>query len=181
MSKSELEKEIKIGSNVMALVVVKEIENKKEIPQKVKPILEEVMDALSRKHALLIFMLIKVVGLEMVKDPKVRVKAIKMLHHLKTEEKYVKCVEQINKHKKRLEFEVENVVWVHINMDRFVAWKFGRLKSMVDGPFDIIEKIGENAYNLELQDNSDILPTSDVKDLRSYQGEDLRASLFSQP
>ena len=45
-----------------------------------KSILEEVMDALSRKHALLTFMLIKVVGLEMVKDPKVRIKGIKMLH-----------------------------------------------------------------------------------------------------
>ena len=52
---------------------------------------------------------------------------------------------------------------------------------MVDGPFNSIEKIGENAYNLELSDNSDILPASNVKDLRSYQGEDLRASLFSQP
>ena len=90
-------------------------------------------------------------------------------------------MEQTNKHKKLLEFEVEAVVWVHINMDRFLAWKFGRLKSMVDGPFNIIEKIGENAYNLELLDIFDILLTSKVKDLRSYQGEDLRASLFSPP
>ena len=86
-----------------------------------KPILEEVLDALSRKHALLTSMLVKVVGLEMVKDPKVRVKGIKMLHRLKTEEKYVKCVEQTNKHRKLLEFEVEDVVWVHINTDRFLA------------------------------------------------------------
>ena len=44
------------------------------------------------------------------------------------------------------------------------------LDSMLDGPFNIIEKIGENAYNLELPDNSKILHTSNVKDLRSYQG-----------
>ena len=74
-----LEKEIEVGSDVMALVVVEEIESEKEIPQEVKSILEEVMDALSRKHALLTFMLIKVVELEMVKDPKVRVKGVKML------------------------------------------------------------------------------------------------------
>ena len=90
-------------------------------------------------------------------------------------------MEQTNKHKKLLYFEVEEVVWVHINTDRFLAWKFGRFKSVVDGPFNIIEKIGENAYNLELPDIFDILPTFNVKDLRSYQGEDLRASLFSQP
>ena len=82
------------------------------------------MDALSRKHALLTSMLVKVVGLKMVKDPKVRVKVIKMLHCLKTKEKYAKYMEQKNKHSKLLEFEVENVVWVHINADRFMAWKF---------------------------------------------------------
>ena len=83
------------------------------------------MDALSRKRALLTSMLVKVVGLKMVKDPKIRVKAIKMLHHLKTEEKYAKCVEQKNKHRKLLEFEEEDVVWVHINTNRYLAWKFG--------------------------------------------------------
>ena len=65
-----------------------------------------------------------------------------MLHRLKTEVKYANCVEQTNKHEKLLEFEVEDVVWVHINTNIFMAWKFGRLKSMVDGPFNIIEKIG---------------------------------------
>ena len=61
----------------MTLVVVEETESEKEISQEVKSILEEAMDALSRKHALLTSMLVKVVGLEMVKDPKVRVKGIK--------------------------------------------------------------------------------------------------------
>ena len=64
LSKSDLE--IKDGSNVMALVVVEEIESGKEIPQEVKPILEEVMDILSRKHVLMTSMQVKVVRLEMV-------------------------------------------------------------------------------------------------------------------
>ena len=51
---------------------------------------------------------------------------------------------------------------------------------MVDVSFNIIQKTGENAYNLELHDNSYMSPTSNVKDLRSYHGEDLRASLFFQ-
>ena len=117
----------------------------------------------------------------MVNDPKARVKGIKMLHRLKTEEKYVNSVEQTNKHKELYEIEVEDMVWAHINTDIFLAMKFGRLKLVVDGSFNIIEKMGENAYNLELADNSKILHTSNVKDLRSYLGEDLRASLFSQP
>ena len=52
-SKSELEKEIEVGSYVMTLDVVEETESEKEIPQEVKAILEEDVEALSRKHALL--------------------------------------------------------------------------------------------------------------------------------
>ena len=71
----------------------------------------------------------------------------------------MKCVEQTNKHRKQLEFKVEDMVWVHLNIDRFLAWKFGRLKLMVDSSFNINKKIRENAYNLEPPDNSDILRT----------------------
>ena len=35
-----------------------------------------------------------------------------------------------------------------------------------------------NAYKLKLPDDNNILPTFNVKDLRLYHGEDLRASLF---
>ena len=61
----------------MALVIDEEIEGEKEIPQEVKLILEEVMDTLSKKHALLTSMEVKVVVLEMVKDPTVKDKHYK--------------------------------------------------------------------------------------------------------
>ena len=44
LSKSELEKEIKAGSDVMALVAIEETESEKEIPKEVKPILAEFVD-----------------------------------------------------------------------------------------------------------------------------------------
>ena len=43
-SKSESEKEIKVGSDVIDLVLVHEIEIEKEIPQEVKPNLEACVD-----------------------------------------------------------------------------------------------------------------------------------------
>ena len=52
-----------------------------------------------------------------------------------------------------------DLVWVHLNNDIFLAWKFGRLKSMVDCPFEIIVKRGENAYKLEMPDDYDISHT----------------------
>ena len=54
------------------------------------------------------------------------------------------------------------------------------LRARVDGPSKIIKKIGKNAYKLELPHENNILPTFNSKDLRSYHGEDLRASLFFQ-
>ena len=50
----------------------------------------------------------------------------------------------------------------------------------VDEPFRVVEKIRENAYKLELSDDYEVSPTFNVKNLRSYHGEDLRTSFFCQ-
>ena len=116
-------------------------------------------------------------------DAEVRAKEIKKLHEevrLKIEKNNAKYVEQPNRRRKYVEFEVGELVWVHLRKDRFPPGKFGKLKPRVDGPFKIIEKIGENAYKLQLPDEYEISPMFNVKDLRAYHGEDLRASLFSQ-
>ena len=116
-------------------------------------------------------------------DAEVRAKEIKKLHEevrLKIEKNNAKYVEQANRRRKYVEFEVGELVWVHLRKDRFPPGKFGKLKPRVDGPFKIIEKIGENAYKLQLPDEYEISPMFNVKDLRAYHGEDLRASLFSQ-
>ena len=117
-------------------------------------------------------------------DAEVRAIEIKKLHEevrLKIEKQNAKYVEQANRRHKYVEFEVGNLVWVHLCKDRFPLGKFGKLKPRVDDPFKIIEKIGENAYKLQLPDEYEISPMFNVKDLRAYHDEDLRASLFSQP
>ena len=115
-------------------------------------------------------------------DVEVRAKEIKLHEEvrLKIEKQNAKYVEQENRCRKYVEFEVGDLVWVHLCKDRFPPGKFGKLKTRVDGPFKIIEKIGENANKLQLLDEYEISPMFNVKDLRAYHGEDLRASLFSQ-
>ena len=98
----------------------------------------------------------------------------------KIEKNNAKYVEQANRRRKYVEFEVGELVWVHLRKDTFPPGKFGKLKPRVDGPFKIIEKIGENAYKLQLPDEYEISPMFNVKVLRAYHGEDLRASLFFQ-
>ena len=85
------------------------------------------------------------------RDAEVRAKEIKKLHEevrLKIEKKNAKYVEQANRRRKYVEFEVGELVWVHLRKDKIPPGKFGKLKPRVDGPFKIIEKIGENAYKL---------------------------------
>ena len=89
-------------------------------------------------------------------------------------------MEQANRRCKYVEFEVGELVWVHLCKVRFSPGKFGKLKPRVDGPSKIIEKIGEYAYKLQLPEEYEISPMFNVKDLRAYHGKDLRASLFSQ-
>ena len=57
------------------------------------------------------------------------------------------------------------------------VWK---AKPRVDGSLKKVEKIREKAYRLKLPNDYDISPTFDVKDLRPYLGENLRASFFYQ-
>ena len=55
------------------------------------------------------------------------------------------------------------MVWVHLRKDRFPLGKFGKLKPRIDGPFKITEKIGENAYKLQLPDEYEISQMFNVK------------------
>ena len=89
-------------------------------------------------------------------DVEVRAKEIKKLHEevrLKIEKKNAKYVEQANKRRKYVEFEVGELVWVHLRKNRLPPGKFGKLKPRVDGPFKIIEKIGEMPTSCSCQTN----------------------------
>ena len=53
-----------------------------------------------------------------------------------------------------------------------------KLNAKARGSSRIINKIRENAYKLKLIDEYDTSHIFNVKDLRTYHGEDLRTSLF---
>ena len=55
-----------------------------------------------------------------------------------------------------------------------------KLRTRIDDPSKIIKEIIKNAYKLEFPNENNFLLTFNVKDLRPYHVEDLRASPFSQ-
>ena len=83
---------------------------------------------------------------------------------------------QANKGYQRLVFDPRG--WIRLHM---IKERFSKFRTRIDGPSKIIKKIRKNAYKLELPNDNNILPTFNVKDLRPYHGEDLRASFFFFP
>ena len=77
--------------------------------------------------------------------------------------------------KQALVFDPVGWIWLHMIKERC-----SKLCTRIDGPSKIIKKIRKNAYKMELPNENNILPTFNVKDLRPYHGEDLRACLFKR-
>jgi len=73
-------------------------------------------------------------------------------HHIKQqiESKVGKYVEHSNKGRKALIFEPGDWVWLHLRKDRFPTHKKSKLMPHGDGPFQVIKRINDNAYELNL-------------------------------
>ena len=55
---------------------------------------------------------------------------------------------RVNKHRKKTEFNLGDLVWLHLRKERFLSRRKNKLMVRRDGPFKIIEKVGDNACNL---------------------------------
>ena len=47
-------------------------------------------------------------------------------------------------------FQVGGLVWIHLRKERFPSKKKNPLMPKVDGPFEVLEKINDNAYKVDL-------------------------------
>jgi hypothetical protein len=64
---------------------------------------------------------------------------------------------------------------------RFPAYKKSKLQPRVDGPFQILERINENAYKVDLPGEYGVTATFNVCDLILFDvDDDLRSNLFKE-
>jgi hypothetical protein len=77
-----------------------------------------------------------------------------------------------DKGRKQLDFEPGDLVWLHLRKERFPDLRKSKLMPRADGLFKVLEKINENAYNLDLPADFGVSPTFNIANLKPYLGEE---------
>ena len=86
-----------------------------------------------------------------------------------------------NKGRRQVHFEPGDWVWVHMRKERFPAHKQSKLHPRGDGPFQVLERINDNAYKLDLPCEYNISATFNVSNLSpSDVGDDSRMNPFEE-
>jgi len=73
-----------------------------------------------------------------------------------------------NKHRKPLEFQPGDLVWLHFRKERFPSRRKNKLMARSDVPFEVLEKVGSNAYKLQLLGDMAVSATFKIGDLSPY-------------
>ena len=75
-----------------------------------------------------------------------------------------------NKGKRVRSFNEGDLVWLHLRKERFPQLRKSKLSLRGDGPFQIIKKINNNAYQLDLPAEYGVHPTFNITDLVPFTG-----------
>jgi len=84
-------------------------------------------------------------------DGKKKAEFVKMIHEkarLNIERRTQQYVQQANKGRKKVVFERGDWVWLHLRKDRFLEKRRSKLLPRGDRPFQVVERINDNAYKL---------------------------------
>jgi len=73
-------------------------------------------------------------------------------------------------------------VWIHLRKDRFPSKRKSKLMPRADGPFEVLEKVNDNAYKVDLPGDYGVSCTFNVANLKPYYEdnhlENLRTNSF---
>jgi len=84
-------------------------------------------------------------------------------------EKYLK---HNNKGKREMIFEEGDWVWLHLRKDRFPTKRKSKLSPREDDPFQVLKRINNNAYQIDLPEEYGVHTTFDVMDLTPFVGSE---------
>ena len=65
-------------------------------------------------------------------------------------ESNAKYKDRVDRHRRRVTFNVGDYVWAVLTKDRFPVGEYSKLKEQKIGPCEVLQKINDNAYRLRL-------------------------------
>lgn len=89
-----------------------------------------------------------------------------------------------DKGRKHVFFKPGDLVWLHFRKERFPSKRRSKLSPRADGPFKVLSKVNDNAYEIDLSGNTSASATINVADLQPYYDPDedlpsLRSNFFT--
>jgi len=115
-------------------------------------------------------------------DANQRVEEIKKLHErvkARIEKINATYSSQANKGRKKKVFQPGDLVWLHLRKERFPSKRKGKLMPRADGPFEVLERVNDNAYKIDLPGDYQVSATFNVSDLSPYEDDDTLSNLRS--
>ena len=113
-------------------------------------------------------------------DGEKKAEFVKKFHErarLNIERRTEQYLKQANKGRHKQVFEPGDWVWLHMRKERFPTQRRSKLLPRGDGPFQVLERINDNAYKLDLPGEYNVSATFNVSDLSPFDtGEDLRTN-----
>jgi hypothetical protein len=118
---------------------------------------------------------------QLIKEKADFVKQIHEKARLNIERRMEQYATKANKGRRQLVFEPGDWVWLHMRKERFLAKRHSKLLPREDGPFQVLERINDNAYKLDLPGEYNVSATFNVTHLSPFDvGDDLRANPFQE-
>ena len=115
-------------------------------------------------------------------DGHLKADLVKKIHEtarLNIERRTEQYAKHANKGRTKVVFEPGDWVWLHMRKERFPEQRRSKLLPRGDGPFQVLERINDNAYKLDLPGEYKVSATFNVTDLSPFDaGDDLRANPF---
>ena len=88
------------------------------------------------------------------------------------EKQNFKVASRINKGWKKIIFQPDDWVWIHFRTERFTSQRKTKLYPRGDDPYQVLERINNNAYKIELQEECSVHSIINVADLSSFDIDD---------
>ncbi|GAV87105.1 hypothetical protein CFOL_v3_30531 [Cephalotus follicularis] len=86
-----------------------------------------------------------------------------------------------NKHRRKTKFQQGDLVWVNLRKERFPSKRKSKLSPRADGPFEVLERVGDNAYNIKLSRDYGVSATFNSGDFSPFVEDEYISYLRSNP